>query len=864
MWPTLAYSTHNRAGEITVRQISELTFEVTVKTFTYTLSKADRPELPVLWGDNTNYDILPRISASLIEPHEEHYQLNIYKGIHTYPGPGIYEVVMEDPNRNYGVVNIPNSVNIVFSISTVIMVSPELKQNSTPVLLSNPIDRAAKGHIFIHNPAAFDPDGDSISYTLAVCRGEDGIPIENYTLPKSSFRPIYIDPVSGNLVWDSPTRVGIYNIAINVEEFRDGVKIGNILRDMQINVDSTDNNPPVNDSLNNYCITAGDTLYFEARSTDADLDRMGHEFIGGPFLLKNPPVIKKIYDTNGVIISSFNWKTSPENIRRLPYNFILKTKDVIVNDISLVDIDNFFITVIGPAPENLVAESSNTEINLNWEVDSSNTNIGYRIYRKIGQSSDTQDTCETGVIGLSGFEFIDEVTGKYITYYTDNNNGKGLAQGIEYCYVVVAEYSDGALSKASNKTCAVLLPGSPPLMNVSITNIDENNGSAYISWIKPRHLDTIPANGPYEIIISKSDDLKGNNMNTIYSFTSDSLNDTTYNDLNFNTINFPYSYKVEIYNTSPNRFLIGNPETASSLYAEIVPGDNENKLIFQKNIPWLNNEYVIFRENKTSGTFDSIGFTSNDIYIDENLNNGTEYCYIVKSKGWRMIDSVIFKNENWSHKSCGTPLDIFPPCAPELNVHTICDSLTNLLQWNDLNKSCANDVVNYKIFYSNTIDSELKEIATINNPIDTFFYHFSQYGPAGCYAVSAVDSFNNESVLSVKVCVDECSGYELPNVFTPNNDNINDIYKAINPNNYVKTVNMKIFNRWGMLVYETNDPDINWDGRYYKNNQTVSTGVYFYTCEVFENRLVGTVSRNLVGFIHVYTKKSKSSSTTEF
>jgi hypothetical protein len=42
-------ATHNRAGEITYRQLSDLTFEVTVTTFTYTLSQADRPSLDVEW-----------------------------------------------------------------------------------------------------------------------------------------------------------------------------------------------------------------------------------------------------------------------------------------------------------------------------------------------------------------------------------------------------------------------------------------------------------------------------------------------------------------------------------------------------------------------------------------------------------------------------------------------------------------------------------------------------------------------------------------------------------------------------------------------------------------------------------------------
>ena len=82
--------------------------------------------------------------------------------------------------------NIPNSVNVVFSISTILNVNPAMGRNSTPVLLNPPYDKAAYGHVFIHNPAAFDPDGDSLSYALTVCTREDGKPIENYTFPPAT------------------------------------------------------------------------------------------------------------------------------------------------------------------------------------------------------------------------------------------------------------------------------------------------------------------------------------------------------------------------------------------------------------------------------------------------------------------------------------------------------------------------------------------------------------------------------------------------------------------------------------------------------------------------------------------------------
>ncbi|MBG0858126.1 MAG: hypothetical protein IQL11_01390, partial [Bacteroidales bacterium] len=46
-------ATHNRAGEITYVQLSDLTYEITITTFTYTLSFADRQQLDVNWGDNS-------------------------------------------------------------------------------------------------------------------------------------------------------------------------------------------------------------------------------------------------------------------------------------------------------------------------------------------------------------------------------------------------------------------------------------------------------------------------------------------------------------------------------------------------------------------------------------------------------------------------------------------------------------------------------------------------------------------------------------------------------------------------------------------------------------------------------------------
>ena len=162
------YATHNRAGEITYRHLGGYTYEFTITTYTYRYSNANRSELPVTWGDGTE-TIVPLLvppGHAVIENSD--YFKNIYVATHTFPGPGVYQILMEDPNRNFGVNNIPNSENVIFSIKTTMLIGAGVGANNTPVLLNPPIDKAALYHIFIHNPAAFDPDGDSISYTITI------------------------------------------------------------------------------------------------------------------------------------------------------------------------------------------------------------------------------------------------------------------------------------------------------------------------------------------------------------------------------------------------------------------------------------------------------------------------------------------------------------------------------------------------------------------------------------------------------------------------------------------------------------------------------------------------------------------------
>ena len=62
---------------------------------------------------------------------------------------------------------------------------------------------------------------------------------------------------------------------------------------------------------------------------------------------------------------------------------------------------------------------------------------------------------------------------------------------------------------------------------------------------------------------------------------------------------------------------------------------------------------------------------------------------------------------------------------------------------------------------------------------------------------------------------------------------------------------MRIYNRWGQLVFETTNPDITWNGKNMENGEVLSEGVYYYTCLVNTIRLIGTDPVELNGFVHL-------------
>lgn len=877
-----AFATHNRAGEITYRHLSGLTYEITITTCTKTSEVADRQFLKINWGDvppGVELDSLERTSILFLAGLDA--QINEYIGTHTYGGPGVFDLSVEDPNRNSGVLNIPNSVDQIFCISTQLIITPQSGHNNSVLLLNPAKEQACLFKDWIHNPGAYDPDGDLLIYSLVTSMGgdynEDGVgcdPLPGFVFPQfvSPNNDIFeIDPVTGDLTWVTPQVVGEYNVGIKIEEWRmvagTLMKVGHVIRDMQINVQQCTNNPPVITQVADTCVEANVQLTFNVFANDPDGNPIDLSALGGPF---TEVMHTATFEDNGNGSGEFKWFPECVEIRSAPYQVMFKAEDS-GNQVSLTDIQTMFITVVGPEVENLTAVPSGGSIEVTWGQHScfgsftaeQQQQCRYDVYRRNGSFEFEPGPCELGLPDFTGYQLIGSVEGLSNTTYTDT---EGLFFGGEYCYRIVTRFPDGAESYTSDEVCAEIRKDQPVMTNVSVVTTDASNGEVYVAWSPPIELDTEIFPGPYHYELMHASGYSGA-ANVIFSTPNQTElvnEDTTFNHVGINTLDGPNNYRLSFWSGSD---LVAFSSFASSVFVELIPDDNQMTLIINHEVSWVNEQYEIYRQEPSGGAFNLVGTTTEPVFTDVGLVNNVTYCWFVRSIGTYGVPSVIDPIINDSQIVCGKAYDLTAPCPPTLTIDGDCDTETVSIVWSNPNNSCADDVMGYRLYYTPIEGQDFVLFAEFDAENDTTFI-FNENGEigsiAGCYAVTALDSLlegpdgelrRNESLFSEVFCVDNCPIYLLPNIFTPNSDGVNDFFMPF-PYRFIESVDFQVYNRWGTLVFQTTDPAIGWDGTDQTTGMICTDGTYFYAITVNTIRLSGLVPEMFSGTIQMSDGKN--------
>lgn len=869
---TDAYSTHNRAGEITYRQIGPLTIEMTIITYTKASSvAADRDSLEVHWGDGSFEQVVRDNSKTRFDVND--IKINYYIATHTYPGIATYTISFLDPNRVGGILNVnfPNSIDIPFFLSTTFtLLDPQFQGfNNSVVLLQPPIDIGCVDRVFVHNPNAYDPDGDSLVFELVEPLQGLNTPVPNYRLPDEigqfSDNVLTINRFSGEIIWRTPKIQGDYNIAIKVKEYRNGRLINELLRDMQVLIRACENDPPVIRSEEEFCIVAGTSLIIPLEISDPNTgQRVRLTATGGPFIVSSPAVINvddsfRTVPFNAEII----WNTTCDHISDQYYQIVLRAVDNFFPDSTgLATLKTIRIKVVGPSPQNLISYTENNHVRLEWDSPYICQNgdkehfRGFSVWRKISSSNYEPDTCQPG-LSNSPYTRIRNLT---LTTLNDKYTflDTTVDMGNTYCYRVQAEFAqlttfnnpfNRVESLPSNETCILKNRDLPLLTRVSVSETDVQAGVMEVRWTKPlvQQYDTTQFLPPYTYILQRvgPTGVSENIWSETIPFFQSNI-DTQYLDRNINTLEIPHTYSVQI--QSQNGFSSSSPD-ASSTYLDIISGDESNTLTWQSEVPWNNVLFEIFRQDN-NGDFIKTGETDENFWQDTGLQNGLSYCYKILAKGSYAIDNIEDPLLNYSQINCQTPFDNRPPCPPEMTAVNVCDRLSenvsvdelfNTIQWISPGEICpdiADDVDVLHIYYSPTLNGTYNIIHTVPvNQSEQSFFHFPEDGLSGCYYMTARDFNGNESEPSTAICLENCPFYKLPNTFTPNGDGKNDLFKPL-VNIFINGIDLKIFNQWGNLVYQTSDPNINWDGTTLDGTE-LPDGAYFYKCQIFEQSISG-------------------------
>ncbi|MDQ2177426.1 gliding motility-associated C-terminal domain-containing protein [Marinifilum sp. D714] len=124
-------------------------------------------------------------------------------------------------------------------------------------------------------------------------------------------------------------------------------------------------------------------------------------------------------------------------------------------------------------------------------------------------------------------------------------------------------------------------------------------------------------------------------------------------------------------------------------------------------------------------------------------------------------------------------------------------------------------------------DSLLTDTILLDKDLAPYTYQYS-----GKYQVKLIVTSDkgpevcmDEMMLSTPIVVDT-SLVQVPNVFTPNGDGRNDIWKVKTQSLFLESFHAIVFNRWGRVVYEWRNPEDGWNGKV--NGKMATPGTYFY------------------------------------
>jgi len=356
-----SYATHLMGGQISATYLSSdstgshyyLELDVYRDTLGVPMTLNQSVEVFIL-DTSGNYSFISSQSLSFgvggpVSSMSSVYGVEVYHFTDTidFPANGYYMIKWSDCCRNGAIINMVNPLSESMSFLTYVNVD-SANPNSSPTFLAPPVSYLPTNTLWQYNPLPFDPDGDSLVWHLSVPLSA-GFPVPTVVLGyqnlsdttfSNSTGIFSIDSITGAITWDAKM-VGNFVVSFAIEEYRNGVLVGAMSRDMQFVVvpDTTNAMPgisnmqslPTNNLGYPYIkIAPGQNYQVHLLASDADVnDVVSMSSFGEPFGLATAASTFGYVSTgNGnEIEGTFAWTPDVSQVRTNPYLVVFRISD---------------------------------------------------------------------------------------------------------------------------------------------------------------------------------------------------------------------------------------------------------------------------------------------------------------------------------------------------------------------------------------------------------------------------------------------------------------------------------------------------------------------------------------------------------
>ncbi len=753
-------ATHIAGGEMVYAWKGGNQFEITLKLYRDCLTGAAAFDPTILIGifDKGTNQVVDSLFMNLgtvdtvslngpagpcALPPEVCIEIGTYVETITIPdNPAGYYVAWERCCRNGTVVNIQKPLDTGFAFYME-MPDPAL-HNSSPVFSNAPLPFVCEGQPLVYSMAAADPDGDVLVYELSdPLAGNLGFPTNTppqatapgpqpgpyasivwapgYSLANvcGSNSPMTINAATGQMsvVADA---FGLYAMAVTVREFRNGIQIGLVRREIEFAVvvceaslpqtgfsivQGTGSGYPVVNAGNLFTIYETDSLcllYQGYDNTDSLwLQVDGELFPGGSI---TPPYATGTGDTGLYGVQSLLcWETACGHARSAPYYTAFTLLD---NGCPLPQTrwDTAFILVKPPPVDSTLSLlclglQNDDSVKVVWTHTADIPDRYFSRYEIFRNTNGGPFSLLTTIADPDASSFLD------LTATAHDVN--------DYCYFIRAVSVCGEAGLHSDTLCTVSQVNDKVnhIRQVSVTG----DRAIEVTW---KHF---PQGSQSILYLFRKEDVPGAKYalhETLFYPPGDSWTDT---DVVPATTSYCYYLINEDYcgNISPR----GGEGCSIVLTGEAL--FHENRLAWSPYSGWMNgvSTYAVFRRPVAQGLFlmqDSVDGTQLDFSDDElDLGSGRFFYYVVAREHTGGLDGVSRSNE---------------------------------------------------------------------------------------------------------ILLDQVPLAFLPSAFTPNGDGRNDLWQVAS--SYVKDIDIKVFSRWGELVFDTRQKGRGWDGTF--RDRPVPEGTYVY------------------------------------